>query len=131
MVSQGKEAPLSELPPWTPEDCRTYPAVWRSSATGGAPSLQIHGCCVADLIIDGKHLGSLEKARQIVRDLMRPGIAPSRVLTHDWAPGDLVLFSNRSVWHSVVGTLRPDEARVFHQCNLAGTKPPEAWVAPA
>lgn len=59
---------------------------------------------------------------------MRPGIAPALVLTHDWAAGDLVLFSNRCVWHSVVGTLGPDERRVFHQCNLGGTKPPEGYA---
>ncbi len=55
---------------------------------------------------------------------MRPAIAPSRVYAHAWRNGDLVIFHNRGLWHSVVGSLRPSDRRVYHQCNLAASEPP-------
>ena len=36
----------------------------------------------------------------------------------------LVIFHNRAVWHSVVGSLRPTDLRIYHQCNLAASEPP-------
>ena len=38
---------------------------------------------------------------------------------------DLVIFHNRGVLHSIVGALRPDQIRVFHQCNLAASDEPQ------
>lgn len=35
-----------------------------------------------------------------------------------------MLFHNRAILHSVVGAFTPDEIRVFHQCNLAGSDDP-------
>jgi alpha-ketoglutarate-dependent taurine dioxygenase len=55
---------------------------------------------------------------------MRPAIAPAKVYAHPWRPGDLVIFNNRGLWHSVVGALRPSDVRVYHQCNLASSEPP-------
>jgi hypothetical protein len=39
-------------------------------------------------------------------------------------PNDLVLFHNRGVLHTVVGTFKPDQVRAFHQCNLAASGDP-------
>lgn len=47
---------------------------------------------------------------------------------HDWREKDLVLFHNRGVLHSVVGSFAPDQVRAFHQCNLAAS---EGVVGPA
>ena len=55
---------------------------------------------------------------------MRPAIAPRKVYAHPWRPGDLIIFNNRGVWHSVVGALRPGDRRVYHQCNLASSEAP-------
>lgn len=33
----------------------------------------------------------------------------------------MVIFHNRGVLHSVVGAFKPEEIRVFKQCNLAGS----------
>lgn len=44
--------------------------------------------------------------------------------TADWEEGDLVLFHNRGVLHSVTGAFAPDELRMFHQCNLAASSDP-------
>lgn len=59
IVCDGLEVPLGELPPWTEEAVMTYPAVWRTP--GGQPSLQIHGCCVADLVVDGVPMNDLAR----------------------------------------------------------------------
>jgi hypothetical protein len=37
---------------------------------------------------------------------------------------DLVLFHNRGLLHTVVGSFTPDQVRVFHQCNLAASDEP-------
>ena len=38
--------------------------------------------------------------------------------------GDLVLFNNHGVLHSVVGAYAEDEVRLLRQCNLAASGPP-------
>lgn len=126
LLSQGLELGACELPPVEEGKVMTYPLVWRSAS--GKPSLQAHGCCLADLLVDGVPMGDLARAREALFELMRPGIAPKLVLAHEWRKGDLVLFSNRALWHTVVGTLGPEERRVYHQCNLAGSEAPEAYV---
>jgi len=123
LVSQGKELSREELPPFDPEKVTTLPLVWRNPMSGRL-SLQLHAFCVEELLVDGKPVGDLATCRRLLHELMRPAIAPSRVYAHPWKPGDLVIFNNRGVWHSVVGSLRPDERRVYHQCNLAASEPP-------
>lgn len=125
LYSDNLELTTDELPPIDPQHIKTYPMVWKNRHTGKY-SLQIHGCCVQDLIVDGVPMNNLIQAREKVYELMRPGIDPSRVYTHEWQAGDLTIFSNRSVWHSVVGTMQPSDVRVFHQCNLAGSDEPLA-----
>jgi len=56
--------------------------------------------------------------------LQRPGIAPKRVYAHDWQEGDLVIFNNWGVTHSVVGAFAKDQARIFRQCNVAASEGP-------
>lgn len=63
--------------------------------------------------------------REIVYRLQRPGIAPDLVYAHDWEEGDLVLFNNHGVIHSVVGAFAAEEVRIFRQCNLASSEPPQ------
>jgi len=123
LVSEGRELPAAELPPYDDEKITTLPLVWKNPLTG-RPALQLHAYCVQDLIVDGTPIGDLETCRAILYDLMRPAIAPSRVYAHPWRDGDLVIFHNRAVWHSVVGSLRPTDLRVYHQCNLAASAPP-------
>jgi len=117
IVSEGKEIPDAELPPWDESQIKVLPAVWRNPVTG-ALALQIHPCCVEDLITAGRPVGDLAQVRRILTELLRPGIAPARVLAHDWLPGDCVLFNNRGVTHTVTGTLKPADVRVYHQCNM-------------
>jgi len=123
IVSEGKELSRADLPPHREEEIATLPLVWVNPLTGER-ALQAHACCVEQLITDGVALTDLDACRRIIYELMRPGIAPTKVYAHAWLPGDLVIFNNRGVWHSVVGALRPNDRRVYHQCNLASNEPP-------
>jgi alpha-ketoglutarate-dependent taurine dioxygenase len=49
--------------------------------------------------------------------MQRPGISPQYVYAQDWKEGDLVLFHNRGLLHSVVGAFTPDQLRMFHQVS--------------
>lgn len=152
LYSEGLELPREELPEFEESKVLTLPLCWKNPVTGKL-HLQTHGCCVESLIVDpipeGKERPadalypdggalSLEETRKIVYAMQRPGIAPGLVYVHEWVPGDLVLFANRLVTHSVLGggplSVRdfdkPAEDqdwvnRKFHQCNLAATQPPQ------
>lgn len=132
MVSEGKELPFDKIPEWEPEKIKRLPMVWTNPVTK-KHHLQVHGCCLYKLHTkcpDGstKTL-DLEDARKKVYSMMRPAISPSRVLAHAWNEGDLVIFYNRGVLHSVTGELKgvndgKDERRLMHQCNISsGVEP--------
>jgi alpha-ketoglutarate-dependent taurine dioxygenase len=125
LVSEGRELSRAELPSYEEERITTLPLVWKNPLTGRR-ALQVHAYCVEDLIVDGAPIGDLATCREILYDLMRPAISPARVYAHPWQDGDLVIFHNRAVWHSVVGSLRPTDLRIYHQCNLAASEPPLA-----
>ncbi|CAN3374875.1 hypothetical protein DIURU_002612 [Diutina rugosa] len=132
MVSEGKETKLDELPEWEPSKVKKLPMVWTNPETG-KPHLQVHGCCIHKLHTTNED-GSvstleLEDARNKVHSLMRPAIAPENVLPYAWNQGDLVVFFNQGVWHSVTGEFKgvnhgADEKRLMHQCNIASGKDP-------
>lgn len=75
-------------------------------------------------LADGSIIDDLEQVREIVHRLQRPRIAPELVYAVDWNEGDLALFNNHGVLHSVTGSFTPDEVRIFRQCNLAASEPP-------
>jgi alpha-ketoglutarate-dependent taurine dioxygenase len=123
LASEGKELDRALLPAWSEEEVQTLPMVWLNPLTQ-EPALQVHACCVEALLTSAGKIDDLAECRRILYELMRPAIAPSKVYAHAWAAGDLVIFNNRGVWHSVVGSLRPSDRRVYHQCNLASSEPP-------
>jgi xanthine dioxygenase len=123
LVSEGKELAWRELPELDTAEFMTLPLVWVNPLTG-QPALQVHPCCVDALISDGEVLDDLEECRRQLHALMRPAIAPNMVYAHAWRAGDLVIFNNRGVWHTVVGALQPSDVRVYHQCNLASSEAP-------
>jgi alpha-ketoglutarate-dependent taurine dioxygenase len=75
---------------------------------------------------DGTVIEDLEEVREIVHRFQRPGIAPELVYAVNWEDGDLALFNNHGVLHSVTGSFKPDEVRIFRQCNLAASEGPLA-----
>jgi alpha-ketoglutarate-dependent taurine dioxygenase len=123
LESEGKELGRHELPAFEADQISSLPLVWVNPLTK-RPALQVHAFCVEDLITDGRAVGDLVECRRILYELMRPAIAPSKVYAHRWQAGDLVIFHNRGVWHTVVGALQPSDVRVYHQCNLASNEAP-------
>jgi len=136
--SEGLELPYSELPAWEESRTQTLPILWKNPVTGGL-HFQVHPCGAAELIVDplpagakregalypdGAHIKDLKEVRDILYKMQRPAIAPSLVYPHDWREKDLVLFHNRGVLHSVVGSFEKDQVRAFHQCNLAASSLP-------
>jgi xanthine dioxygenase len=98
--------------------------VWKNPLSGKF-ALQIHPSVVQKIHLkDGTIIEDLAKVREIVHDMQRPGIAPENVYAHDWKEGDMVLFNNHGVLHSVVGAFADDEVRLFRQCNLAASRKP-------
>jgi alpha-ketoglutarate-dependent taurine dioxygenase len=123
IVSEGRELARQDLPPFDEQEVVTLPLVWKNPLTRKR-ALQVHACCVEMLLTDGEPFGDLAACRARLYALMRPAIAPAKVYTHPWRSGDLVIFNNRGLWHTVVGSLRASDGRVFHQCNLAASEPP-------
>lgn len=124
LESTGAELDASSLPPIDPAMVQILPLCWRNPATGKL-ALQIHPSAVRRLhLADGTVVEDLKEVRDTVYRLQRPGIAPARVYAHDWEEGDLVIFHNRGVLHSVVGAFAEDEVRLFRQCNIAGSELP-------
>ncbi|KIM88879.1 hypothetical protein PILCRDRAFT_61811 [Piloderma croceum F 1598] len=136
--SEGLELPYSELPAWEESKLETLPILWKNPVTGNL-HFQVHPCGVAELLVDplpagakregalypdGAHLKDLKQVREIIYKMQRPAIAPELVYPHDWREKDLVLFHNRGVLHSVVGSFSKDQVRAFHQCNLAASDVP-------
>ena len=103
--------------------------VWRNLQTG-RPHLQIAGCCVQALHTRNPTSGEvttiseLAKARSMCRDLQRRAYTPSTVYGHRWEEGDLVIFHNRGVMHSITGQLsQHPQRRLMWQCNMASQTP--------
>ncbi|KIJ62981.1 hypothetical protein HYDPIDRAFT_114129 [Hydnomerulius pinastri MD-312] len=138
LETEGLETPYDKLPSWTEDKVQTLPMLWKNPITGGL-HLEIAGTAAAEIIIDalpddkvresamypdGAHLKDLREVRELIVQLMRPGIAPSLIYPHAWKERDFILFHNRGVNHSVVGSFKEDQVRVYHQCNLAPPEPP-------
>lgn len=122
LYTENRELPLTDLPPIDPSKILTLPMVWKNPVTGN-PALQIHPSAVRKIHRDdGTVIDDLGRVREIVYSLQRPAISPRYVYAHDWEEGDMVLFNNRGVLHSVVGAFEDGEVRIFRQCNLAASE---------
>ncbi|GJN87624.1 hypothetical protein Rhopal_000579-T1 [Rhodotorula paludigena] len=126
MISEGKEMPDEDLPPWKEEHVKTLPVCWKNPVTGQL-HFQVHPSGIKELLIDplpssatrtdstlypdGAHLTDLVEVRELMYRMQRPGIAPELVYTVDWKPRDLALFHNRGVLHSITGAFAEDEVR--------------------
>lgn len=137
--NEGLELPLDALPEWDESKVKVYPLCWKNPVTG-ALHVQVHPCGAMALHVDplpadttppadalypdGADVTDLKEVRELLYRIQRPGIAPGLVYAQDWDEGDLVLFHNRGLLHSVVGAFKPDQLRMFHQCNLAASDEP-------
>lgn len=124
LLSEGLELPRDQLPPVDETKIKILPMCWKNPVTGRL-ALQIHPSAIEKLILeDGSVIDDLKEVREIVHKLQRPGIAPEFVYAVDWEEGDLALFDNCGVLHSVTGSFLPEEVRIFRQCNLAASADP-------
>ncbi|KAI9889997.1 MAG: hypothetical protein M1814_004615 [Vezdaea aestivalis] len=134
LYSEGKELAASDLPPIEEDKIQILPMVWKNPVTGKL-AVQMHPSAVRRIHLkNGTVIDDLEEVRRIVHKIQRPGIAPELVYAHDWEEGDLVLFNNHGVLHSVVGAFSKEEVRLFRQCNMAASEAPlgpEAVIAAA
>lgn len=122
MVSENLETPLEELPEWEDSKIKRLPLVWTNPVTG-RHHLQVHGCCIWKLET-AKGTQELAQARETIHGLMKQQLTKERIYLHDWQKGDLVIFFNRGVWHSVTGQFGPEGHRLMHQCNIASGADP-------
>jgi len=138
--NDGLELDKEELPMWEESKIKTFPMLWKNPKTGKL-HLQVHPCGAEQLVIaplpadfkgdrskalypDGGHITDLKQVRDLLYKMQRPAIAPKYVYAHDWREGDLCLFHNRGVTHTVVGAFKEDQVRSFWQCNLASGDEP-------
>lgn len=108
--------------------------VW-SNAHTGQPHLQILACCVYALTTTDPATGTkttctdVQQVRDICHNLLRKAYTPENIYAHRWEKGDLVIFHNRGVLHSITGQLASSgEKRLLWQCSLAGSDVPKAYT---
>ena len=103
---------------------KKYPLVWTCPHTK-RKALMPHPRCMHHLedTNNGRQLGVIE-SRMLVEKLMRPAINPENVISHTWKEGDLVVWNNRSIWHSATGGLSDNDRRLQHLTALDGIAPP-------
>ena len=70
----------------------------------------------------------ITESRYLVESWMRPVIAAKSIYVHAWQPGDLVIWHNRSVWHSATGELAQDDRRVMHLTAYNSSEVPVCTV---
>ncbi len=65
---------------------------------------------------------SREESKWLLEFLFEHSVRPEYQARHQWRPGDLVMWDNRSVLHYAVHD-HGDEARVIHRCQVVGERP--------
>ncbi|KAI8310720.1 putative dioxygenase [Colletotrichum sp. SAR11_59] len=95
--TMGKEVPIEELSEWSWENVAEHP---------------VHGCCVFQLTTRDPATGAVvsvvddvAKVREIVYGFQKRIWAAENIYAHRWEEGDVVIFHNRGVMHSITGQL--------------------------
>lgn len=109
--------------------------VWKNHGNG-KPHLQILGCCVYSLTTTDPKTGNstvednIEEVRRICHNLQSKVYKPENIFAHAWKKGDLVMFHNRGVLHSISGQLSGyTDRRLLWQCSMASGASPQAYSA--
>jgi alpha-ketoglutarate-dependent taurine dioxygenase len=102
------------------------------------PFLQVHGCCVYKLTTRNPTTGKatvmddVEKVREVVHNTQKKIYAAENIYAHRWQEGDVVIFHNRGVMHSITGQLakykEEDKKRMLWQCTMTSTTPPKPFL---
>ncbi|KAJ5678865.1 hypothetical protein N7462_007109 [Penicillium macrosclerotiorum] len=125
VVSEGLELKEDEIPAFEENKIKIYPMAWKNPITGKL-AMMVYPTCVRKIHLENGHvMENLSEIRERLYRLQRRAIDPQYIYTHDWEEGDLVLFNNHGVMHSIVGSFKDGlEVRLFRQCNMAGSRPP-------
>lgn len=124
LLSEGLELPVEELPEVEESKVKTYPMVWVNPVTGRLAMMVYPTAARKIHLADGTVIEELEEVRECLYKLQRRAIEPELVYAHEWQEGDVVLFNNWGVMHSIVGAFGEGERRVFRQCNMAASEGP-------
>jgi xanthine dioxygenase len=113
--------------------------VWKNPANG-EPHLQVLGCCVYELHTKNPVTGEvtvikdIDEVRKVCHKFTGKAYTPQTLYAHRWQEGDLVIFHNRGVVHSITGELvkpsddQDPEKRLFWQCSMASGTAPVAYA---
>jgi alpha-ketoglutarate-dependent taurine dioxygenase len=93
---------------------KEHPLVWTHRSGRKSLVLGVH----ADEIVGM----DLDEGRAILSDLLGRATRPERVLRHDWAVGDVVVWDNTGVLHRVTD-LNPASHRDLRRVTVAGDEP--------
>ncbi|KAH7028929.1 alpha-ketoglutarate dependent xanthine dioxygenase [Microdochium trichocladiopsis] len=127
----GDERALDDLPEWSWDKVQSHPMVWKNPGSPDKPLLEILGCCVYALRTKDPQTGQvteisdLARVREIVHGMQKKVLRrPEYIYAHAWEEGDLVVFHNKGVWHSITGNLDGVE-RILWQCTMESGVEPE------
>ncbi|KAF2092330.1 Clavaminate synthase-like protein [Saccharata proteae CBS 121410] len=129
LETEGKEMPLDQLPPWSRDKVCVYPMVWTNPQTG-EKSLQVHGQGAFKLYlkdsreVEERIVDDLGEVRAFMHKIMRPAISPENIYAHRHHEGDVILWYNRALWHSITEFPESYGPRIMHQCNVAASDHP-------
>ena len=103
---------------------------WKNPGRPGQPHLQILGCCALSLHTTHPETGEvstiddLGEVRRILYQFQEKVVRERYVYAHRWEKGDLVIFHNYGVWHSITGQIK-DAKRLLWQCTMTSGTAPE------
>jgi taurine dioxygenase len=70
-----------------------------------------------------RHIVGLAESRASLDFLFKHAQQPHLIYRHKWAPGDLVVWDNRSTWHLAIADYDMNERRHFLRTSIAGDLP--------
>ncbi|KAF8851794.1 alpha-ketoglutarate dependent xanthine dioxygenase [Acephala macrosclerotiorum] len=132
----GDEAKEEDLPAWSWDKVQAFPMAWQNLGRPEQPHLQILGCCVHSLRTTDLQTGEvttisdLVETRRICYEMQRKVVKPEHVYAHHWEEGDLVIFHNYGVWHSITGQLGKTQRLMWQVTMRSGKEPEPARAIP-
>ena len=96
------------------------------------PVVRVHEDTSRKSLFVGRHAShiageDIESSRLLLRELTENACQPPRIYTHQWQPGDLVIWDNRCVLHR--GLPWPsDEPRIMFRTTVACDATDNEWL---
>lgn len=98
----------------------TWPMVIQDMS--GAPSIYVGPAFTKHIVEDGKEL-TPQESHELLGEILSCGL-DNNVYSHSWTPGDLVVWSNRSMLHSATPSdVYGKERRIIHRIRMSSKVP--------